>query len=85
MIVRLTPSARMEYQVRDPAYTTTEADLPSGTLSMPGYPHAGDEIEWEATGRHYTIQRVIWIVGPARPTADDEWDSEVSEMIAVLD
>ncbi len=72
--VKLQPSARLEMHANNPAFTTTEEDLPpKHEVVIPGYPSVGDYIESaDNSGRTWEVTRIYWTINDEVPIVEVE-------------
>lgn len=65
--LRVQPSARLRMQAHSDRFTTTPDELPEGERTFYAIPRAGDGVEDPETGRHYTVERVVWWTNGEKP------------------
>ncbi len=72
--VQLQSSARLNMQLKNPAFTTTEEDMPpTNSVMVSGFPCAGDYVESDdGSGRSWQVIRTYWTINEVVPIVEVE-------------
>lgn len=65
--VQLDASAKLRAQARDSKSLTKADEIPTGIVSLRGYPRVGDDFVWN--GREYRVVRFCWFADTDIPIA----------------